>query len=836
MSSLQKQLFFQNQAIIYDKLVSEGLIVNLNLPSLSLSKYLFEKNFKQRKYWSEYFRKKSINRFLVRVPAFCHNCFGTDPLIVKNFLCDYIIFYENLCDNKGPIYAVKWFKSLNGITNRHLCNHKFDKTEYMKYKNGLPYILRSLSSLVNGSIRDRQCVSFLVQLYKLAEVPNTEDLSVDTITHTEEHDTTNHNKEGAYFHKAALESGLGKVEALRICNSFSLVLDEMFPKEKQASRLKQLQGMNKLHISTKNGPNGLSLLTAPIDWIAIRKDKRLYYSILELSRLLKNKSLNTILGCFRLMETNVTETSAVHSYLTSKLSTKVEPGGKMRVFAIGDWFSQSVLKGFHNFIFRKLYSYTNDGTKSHSELSLKIKEWTTTQFVNTQGIYSVDLTAATDLLSCLFQKEIVNRIMGRTFGKLWYTIMSQRSFHFRDLNLSDVRYEKGQPMGLYSSWGMLAMSHHVICRTALKLAGIQYDPEVIQFGIIGDDIALYGQEFYKYYMLLMNTLLKVPINKMKGFTPDTVSDSNPLGSIETNVAEIAKRIFINGEELTTVTPNSAKAGLERPEDFPSLLNELSNRSLLPYLSTPRCVQLAKLGFKPKIALELASFPALPSKPVLKGVGMAKLSEIPEEFSDIPWVKTTIDSQFLLIELCKVLRKKIIPTMRKSLNSVLEYNINRTSWSSRAYTYESKPFIYLLRLVNKELTNRLNLFEIGTSADTLTFNIADLRKSLDSVNVLSDLSLLLDDSSRDNKDTKGKTNTLIKKIVRSISVSVLDIYNSQYSLSDASLSILLNSIFIETVAPIEKLDSGLVVTRIDENFIDLSYSDTEDYGEWDITIE
>jgi hypothetical protein len=827
-----KNLF--KQAIIYDRLVEQGLIFNLNLPELIFPEYLLKEVRKERHSWTGYFRKKSVNRFLIRVPAFCKSCYGADPLVVREFLRNYITTYESLCITKGPSYAVKWLKSLHSLTGRHLCNHKHEKISYLSYqKNGLPSILYPLNNMISGTISDRQCVYFLVQLYKLAKVTNTEDLSIDTILHKEEHDTSNHLLEGSYLHKAALESGLTKKEATQISNYFCDVLEEMFPIDKTEHRLSEIRDMNTVHISTRNGPNGLSLLTAPIDWIAVRKDKVLSNAIIEMSRLLGNKSLNMILGCFRLMKTKIIETNRENNPLTSKLSTKVEPGGKMRVFAIGDWFSQSVLKGYHSYIFTKLYSYSNDGTNSHSDLSEKVKLWTTDSAINIQGIYSVDLTAATDLLSCLFQREIVMRVAGNRFGKLWYTIMSKRKFRFNDLGLDDVQYAKGQPMGLYSSWGMLALSHHVICRTALKLANISYDKQDIQFGIIGDDIALYGYDFYQKYILLMSTLLKVPINGMKGFTPNTVSEDNPLDENMTNVVEIAKRIFYNGEELTTVTPVSAKAGLERSEDFPSLLNELCSRGLVHILSTPQCVQLARLGFNPKLALELSTFPPLPSVP-FSGVGMAKLEELPSEFDTIPWVKDRINTDYLLIELCKTLRVKIIPNLRKSLMSILEYKYKRETWISHGYTYESDPFVYLLRLASKELTNRLNLVDIKTKGDTLTFNVKDLRKLLDSVNVCSDVDLLLNDKSRDNKDTKGKTSVLIKKIIRSVSLEVSASFESRYSVSPDIINLLKESTLIKPVILVNETSSDFVITRIDDDIISLEMPD--DYGDWDITIE
>jgi len=693
--------------------------------------------------------------------------------------------------------------------------------------------LNTLSPLITGSIEERKCVCFLIQLYKLAKVPNFTDLNIETIIHEEETDTTNTPSEGAYLRKAAINCGYSKDYANTIAYSYCQVLEELFPLADEDKRLNLIRGMNSIHISTKNGPNGKSLLTAPIDWLAIRKDKGLVSSIIELSRLLKNKSLNIILTCFRLMHTKILSPYSEDNLLTSKLKTKVEPGGKLRVFAIGDWFSQSVLKGFHRYIFTILYSMSNDGTKSHSNLAEEIKKWTSDEEIRLSGIYSVDLTAATDLLSCLFQKEIVGRIAGKPFRKLWYTIMTKRKFAFKELSLSNVTYNKGQPMGLYSSWGMLALTHHIVCRTALKLSNITYDEKTIQFGIIGDDIALYGETFYQKYMLLMSELLKVPINPMKGFTPDTIDTCNPLGNTMTCVVEIAKRIFINGEEITSITPNSAMAGLERPEDFPSFLNELCSRGFLARLSTPRCITLAQLGFKPQMALELATFPPISALPFTTD-GVANIGEIPEDYNEIPWVKNTISSDYLLIQLCIYLRVKLIPGIKKSLISILEYKNDRPSWSSAAYTYESTAYVYLLRLVNKEIVNRVNLVDVKTRGERLTFDVKDLRNLLDSIAIFTDMSLLMDDKSYDNKDTKRKTNCVIKKIIRSISIEVSQSYESKHVVDPGVIDLLLNSKLIRPNL-MEVPSNSFVLTKIDDDIIDLDFTG-DDYSQWDITIE
>lgn len=136
-------------AIIYNSLISRGFIVNLNLPKLDLPIFLHLKKNRKRKSWVSFFRKTSVNRFLIRIPKLCETVYGVNPHIVSKFIMEYIHIYENLCITKGPEYAVKWLKSLHGITVRHLCNHKYVRMSYLSHNHdGLPSILNTLSPLI----------------------------------------------------------------------------------------------------------------------------------------------------------------------------------------------------------------------------------------------------------------------------------------------------------------------------------------------------------------------------------------------------------------------------------------------------------------------------------------------------------------------------------------------------------------------------------------------------------------------------------------------------------------------------------------------------------------
>jgi len=71
-----------------------------------------------------------------------------------------------------------------------------------------------------------------------------------------------------------------------------------------------------------------------------------------------------------------------------KITSFADKEGKTRVIAIGDYFSQTVLKGLHNYLYKVLKKIPQDMTFNQGAFRERIKDWPI--------YYSVDLSAATD--------------------------------------------------------------------------------------------------------------------------------------------------------------------------------------------------------------------------------------------------------------------------------------------------------------------------------------------------------------------------------------------------------------------------------------------------------
>lgn len=74
-----------------------------------------------------------------------------------------------------------------------------------------------------------------------------------------------------------------------------------------------------------------------------------------------------------------------------------------------------------------------------------------------------------------------------------------------------VKYEVGQPMGAYSSWAMLALTHHVLVRYSARLVGIH---NFQGYALLGDDIVIANDKVASSYLDVMKTLgVKINLSK-----------------------------------------------------------------------------------------------------------------------------------------------------------------------------------------------------------------------------------------------------------------------------------------------------------------------------------
>jgi len=95
-----------------------------------------------------------------------------------------------------------------------------------------------------------------------------------------------------------------------------------------------------------------------------------------------------------------------------QLAFKEEAAGKLRVFALVDVWTQSLLKPLHLTLFALLRLIPNDGTFNQDESVRRSSE----KAAVSGCAYSFDLSSATDRLPIIYQSAILDRILPKKVG------------------------------------------------------------------------------------------------------------------------------------------------------------------------------------------------------------------------------------------------------------------------------------------------------------------------------------------------------------------------------------------------------------------------------------
>lgn len=151
-------------------------------------------------------------------------------------------------------------------------------------------------------------------------------------------------------------------------------------------------------------------------------------------------------------------------YLHSKLHFLSDKGGKTRVIAMGDCITQTLVHPIHREIFRLLKMMKTDGTMDQLRQRERVRKATKGPLV----VYSVDMKSCTDRLPAIFQLLVLyfSGLLTLEQSVAWYLLMVKRTFSYKSRkgNKRTATYTVGQPMGILSSWAVMALSHHCLVR------------------------------------------------------------------------------------------------------------------------------------------------------------------------------------------------------------------------------------------------------------------------------------------------------------------------------------------------------------------------------------
>jgi len=218
-----------------------------------------------------------------------------------------------------------------------------------------------------------------------------------------------------------------------------------------------------------------------------------------------------------------------------KLGTKEEAAGKIRVFAMVDAWTQWALYPYHKALFLILRDIPMDGTFDQTAPLSKVKA--------VRGLYSLDLSAATDRLPVRIQKELLGALFGYEFASVWANLLVGRVYrlHIGKNRYLDLKYEVGQPMGALSSWASLAFTHHFIVQAAAWRAGFPKWKLYTNYAVLGDDVVIGDKRVVTQYLLILQSLgVECGLHKS-------------LLSHKGTALEFAKRTIVNGVDCSPIS-------------------------------------------------------------------------------------------------------------------------------------------------------------------------------------------------------------------------------------------------------------------------------------------
>lgn len=278
-------------------------------------------------------------------------------------------------------------------------------------------------------------------------------------------------------------------------------------------------------------------------------------------------SWETTQSWWRLIEESAKYLAFCGNMTSGRISFKNEPAGKVRAFAMVDYWTQCTLRPLHDLIFSILKEIPQDGTFDQLKPAKALLD---RPGLNKEIWWSLDLSAATDRFPLVFQKSVLTRMFSERYALAWANLLVARQYSTpTGIKPRRVRYAVGQPMGAYSSWAAFALSHHAFVQFAARLSG--YKGWFKDYALLGDDILISNQKVaLKYKWLCQQVGVDISIAKSMA--------SNQRSF------EFAKRVFFRGEEVS---------------GFPWLLWRVGQRNLSATLAVAQ--RISQAATKPSLA-------------------------------------------------------------------------------------------------------------------------------------------------------------------------------------------------------------------------------------------
>lgn len=233
----------------------------------------------------------------------------------------------------------------------------------------------------------------------------------------------------------------------------------------------------------------------------------------------------------------------------------------LRPIAVPNRFLQRGLRPFQEFLYKVLRTMDKDHTFDQG----KTEKYVQNRVDRGHYVSSVDLSKATEYLPKSVGDFIVDELIGDftnediECSRELFDFMSRAPWK-NGSHLSS--WKVGQPLGTYPSFGMLAISHNLLCEALSLHEGYLHSPYVV----LGDDVLLFSKRMRRAYISQMHEL-GVPLSLHKSY--------------EHRLVEFAGRVFIKNQP-TRFLPDPSRVNWYNLFDYSRNSGFLISYRELPY--------------------------------------------------------------------------------------------------------------------------------------------------------------------------------------------------------------------------------------------------------------
>jgi hypothetical protein len=197
-------------------------------------------------------------------------------------------------------------------------------------------------------------------------------------------------------------------------------------------------------------------------------------------------------------------------FVVGRIGLIQEPGYKLRAVANPGRVFQKVLEPLGNTLYRMLKVLPWDCTFDQGKALPALQE----RLAQGGVVHSIDLSGATDYFPLSVQLHLLRKI----FPAKWVDLFSEISQGTWEMpGFDQVSWKRGQPLGLYPSFGAFALTHGCLL---LGLLNKEFDSE---FFVLGDDVVILDEELAHRYHALMS-MLGCPISESKTIQSRTLCE------------------------------------------------------------------------------------------------------------------------------------------------------------------------------------------------------------------------------------------------------------------------------------------------------------------------